>query len=1090
MQCHPTITRIEEPLQSTQMVETCNEISSCARVSDRGAAVGKSRVHSAPSSSSTARAEEDLINGNGRNQNNHQNVSDGVELADFIVDMVHKSRVTNQDVCSQNTDKSQPEPPLYLSSADTSSEIVDLMWLSGFREDSSAETLAQEMHSQLDPSANSGRCTSEETLTPTISEISNVPVNSTTLDQREEVENVMISDGVLRQFKETPSDDDRSVHMERIFGAGNDLIKYFDNRELESSFNDKDIKAEMTAQIGNGGVSDIPEKGLYQNTSHKSARYTLVKENDRLYVPDNRDTSVYLNVELAATGTPFHRSRLSSDAALLITDSSRNQISMKEDLRSSINLATQLHGEHHFEAYLSAYNQFIRSKRLTEALELLEDEDRKGILNMDKIYHTRFYQVCKDKKAVKEAFRFTKLVKSPTLSTFNMLLSVCANAADVKGAFHVLSAVQKAGLKADCALYTNLISTCAKAGKVDLVFKVFHEMESFGVKANVHTYAAMIDSCARTGQVAKAFGFYQIMTSKNIRADRVIFNSLINACGRSGALERAFSVLSKMKTENVPVEPDHVTMGSLIDACSRVGEVERALDVYNTMKGMGIKGSTEAYTTAIHACSQNKNLEIAIQIYADMKKDGVKPDEVFFSALIDVAGSTGQVEAAFDVLKEMQSVSIVPGVVVYSALMGVCSKTENWEMALELYQEMRASALVPTVSTFNALLTALCNAKQLRRSLDVFQEMKQTDSVPNEITYTILLKACEKEDDADAGFQLYLRATSKGVIPNVQICSSIIGLCLKRIRKNAPPPPYACPLGPLHTVTGKEEAHEQWASWALAAYRQTISASAVPTIKLFSRLLGCLRIPVIMPPKGLYANGGIFSASGMQSSSKHSMMEGFGMYDPRALTLYEEASALGVVPHFSYTNGPIILDAQTMPSFAAEVCVLTILKGLKHRHAAGARLPSVIIKLDVDGMTLVTPSGNTKLVSTCSRTGQAIHALLKRLKLLHNGYASAGRLRITGKAVEKWLKPSKEETIKPFLQLQESLALSSVLGKGILEQQRAIRMAEISRSALDVRPVLSRNGASMDETEINKSKTTREVTSAEITHNNTGDKSP
>lgn len=41
--------------------------------------------------------------------------------------------------------------------------------------------------------------------------------------------------------------------------------------------------------------------------------------------------------------------------------------------------------------------------------------------------------MCKHKKAVKEAFRFCKLIPKPTLSTFNMLMSVCASSQDGDG---------------------------------------------------------------------------------------------------------------------------------------------------------------------------------------------------------------------------------------------------------------------------------------------------------------------------------------------------------------------------------------------------------------------------------------------------------------------------------------------------------------------------------------------------------------------------------------------------------------------------------------------------------------------------------
>lgn len=53
------------------------------------------------------------------------------------------------------------------------------------------------------------------------------------------------------------------------------------------------------------------------------------------------------------------------------------------------------------------------------------------------IYHASFFKLCKKKRAVKEAFRFTKLIPNPTLSTFNMLMSVCASSQDIEGDFNI-----------------------------------------------------------------------------------------------------------------------------------------------------------------------------------------------------------------------------------------------------------------------------------------------------------------------------------------------------------------------------------------------------------------------------------------------------------------------------------------------------------------------------------------------------------------------------------------------------------------------------------------------------------------------------
>lgn len=100
--------------------------------------------------------------------------------------------------------------------------------------------------------------------------------------------------------------------------------------------------------------------------------------------------------------------------------------------------------------------------------------------------------------AVKEAFDYIRLIPNPTLSTFNMLTSVCASSQDSEskypgyplkyfffvifsvpdiyilysGAFQVLQLLKDARLEPDCKLYTTLILTCAKSGKVDLMFEV------------------------------------------------------------------------------------------------------------------------------------------------------------------------------------------------------------------------------------------------------------------------------------------------------------------------------------------------------------------------------------------------------------------------------------------------------------------------------------------------------------------------------------------------------------------------------------------------------------------------------------------
>ncbi|KAI4299913.1 hypothetical protein L6164_033333 [Bauhinia variegata] len=406
--------------------------------------------------------------------------------------------------------------------------------------------------------------------------------------------------------------------------------------------------------------------------------------------------------------------------------------------------------------HLSRYNSLLKAGRLHECVELLNDMEIKGILDMTRVYHAKFFNVCKRQKAVREAFDYTKLIPNPKSSTFNMLMTVCASSQDSEGAFLVLHLVQEAGLKPDCKLYTTLISTCAKSGKVDQMFEVYHKMVNSGVEPNVHTYGALIDGCARAGQVAKAFGAYGIMRSKKVKPDRVVFNALIAACAQSGAVDRAFDVLAEMAAEIQPIDPDDITLGSLMKACTNAGQVEQARDVYKMIQQYNIKGTPELYTIAINSCSQTGDWEFACSVYSDMTGKGVLPDEMFLSALIDVAGHAGKLDAAFEVIQEARNRGMRIGIMPYCSLMGACSNARNWQKALELYEDLKSHKLVQTVSVVNALITALWkgDGDQFQKAMEVLSEMKGLGLCPNSITYSMLIVASEKKDDLEAGQML------------------------------------------------------------------------------------------------------------------------------------------------------------------------------------------------------------------------------------------------------------------------------------------------------------------------------------------------
>ncbi|KAL6622953.1 hypothetical protein ACP70R_032832 [Stipagrostis hirtigluma subsp. patula] len=688
--------------------------------------------------------------------------------------------------------------------------------------------------------------------------------------------------------------------------------------------------------------------------------------------------------------------------------------------------------------YLRTYNSFLMDGRLKDCVDLLENMQQKGLLDIKKIHHASFFSACKKQRAVLEALRFVRLIDNPKMSTFNMLLSVCANAQDFDGALQVMVLLKEAGLKPDCKLYTTLISTCAKCGKVEAMFEVFHEMVSAGIEPNVNTYSALIDGCAKAGQVAKAFGAYGIMSSKKVKPDRVVFNALISACGESGAVARAFDVLSEMTAESSeskgskPILPDHVTVGALMKTCIQAGQADRAREVYRMLQEYNIKGTPEVYTIALRSCSLTGDLGFALKIYDDMNKIGVKPDEMFLSALVDVAGHAKRADAAFEIIKDARAKGLQVGTMVYSSLMGACCNAKDWKKALQLYEEIKSINLTPTVSMMNALITSLCDGDQVSKAVDALIEMNGLGVRPNEITYSVLFVACERNGEGQQGLDLYDQLKMHGIDLNPTIIGCLTGLCLQMFENDLS-------LGNVIVKfnLGKPQIDNKWTFSAIKVYRDAISSGLLPSNDVLSQVLGCLRLPHDGSLKSTFIEYMGITCDISRHPNINSLFEGFGEYDVRAFSILEEAASLGAVESISMKDTRIVIDARKSKIYAAEVTLLTTLRSLKHRLAAGARLPSVTILLPTEKKQ-VDLEEREKTLKLAGRIGQAIGALLRRLGISYQGEESHGRMRINGLTLRRWFNPKLKSTSSTAAPAH-LLALPSRLAKGIADQQREIR---------------------------------------------------
>lgn len=103
---------------------------------------------------------------------------------------------------------------------------------------------------------------------------------------------------------------------------------------------------------------------------------------------------------------------------------------------------------------------------------------------------------------------------------------------------------------------------------------------------------------------------------------------------------------------------------------------------------------------------------------------------------------------------------------------------------------------------------------------------------------------------------------------------------------------------------------------ALMIYRETIVTGLTPSMETFSQVLGCLQLPhEALLRIRLIEDLGV-SAETSNYSNLSSLINGFGEYDPRALSLLEVSAQLTIIFYLhSYHEIKVRVHLQLPPNF-------------------------------------------------------------------------------------------------------------------------------------------------------------------------------
>ncbi|CAN4089040.1 unnamed protein product [Withania somnifera] len=224
------------------------------------------------------------------------------------------------------------------------------------------------------------------------------------------------------------------------------------------------------------------------------------------------------------------------------------------------------------DAYLSMLESLCNAKKVTEAIDLLNKMNEKGVIADSFMYNTVFSALGKLKQISHLHDLYEKMKQdgpSPDIFTYNILISSFGRAGEVDEALKIFEELENSNCKPDIVSYNSLINCLGKNGDIDEAHMKFIEMQEKGLNPDVVTYSTLIECFGKTEKVEMARRLFDEMLAAGCYPNIVTYNILLDCLEKSGRTSEAVSLYAKLKEQGLTADSITYTILERLQSGSR-----------------------------------------------------------------------------------------------------------------------------------------------------------------------------------------------------------------------------------------------------------------------------------------------------------------------------------------------------------------------------------------------------------------------------------------------------------------------------------------------------------------------------------------
>ncbi|KAK9069286.1 hypothetical protein SSX86_013402 [Deinandra increscens subsp. villosa] len=336
------------------------------------------------------------------------------------------------------------------------------------------------------------------------------------------------------------------------------------------------------------------------------------------------------------------------------------------------------------------------------------------------------------KYEIKKAIEFMQKMQTfgfePDEVTYINMLTACLKSGDTETAHEIFNKMASPSLSS----WNALLSGYSQIGKHKEAVRLFINMQFCNVKGDRTTFAVIVSSCASMG-LLKGGRQVHAASVKNLFDDDIyVASGLIGMYSKCNKIEVAKCVFERIKDQD-----DIVCWNSMVAGLSLSNLDKDAFMLFKNMLENNMLPTQFSYATVLSSCAKLSSMSQGRQIHARALKDRIINDVVVGSALIDMYSKCGEVDEARLFFDKMP----VRNTITWNEMIHGYAQNGHGSEGVALFEEMiNKSGEKPDAITFIAVLTSCSHSGLIDYGITIFNSMLQEHGVePISDHYTCLI---------------------------------------------------------------------------------------------------------------------------------------------------------------------------------------------------------------------------------------------------------------------------------------------------------------------------------------------------------------